>query len=363
MTVEQAQASSIEIDKTRSPLKQTAVGRDTQHSRFGIKTKLFLAFFSLAGLTVLASAIAWYVFRDIERAVTRVTVESVPGIITALSSAEKSAEIAAAAPTLMAVGNQEERVLEEAKLEERARALATQIKDLIASKVPPEKTFALSKIEQETTAKIHELNVAVEKRLRLEAERQAAVRGLSAAHANFLIAIEPLIDDFVFNLVTRGEDVTAESIKAITDLVEGNVSKIDQLFTINAEGNLAAGLLTESAQVSDPALIQPIRERFLAASATIDRSLQLLPGGPETTRLRERLERLLALGSGVDNMFDLRERTVRTASGDRRPLDSNQQQLSALKTARESVTAHTGPDDRRCCLRFGAQDREGHHKQ
>ena len=228
---------------------------------------------------MLASAIAWYVFRDIERAVTRVTVESVPGIITALSSAEKSAEIAAAAPTLMAVGNQEERVLEEAKLEERARALATQIKDLIASKVPPEKTFALSKIEQETTAKIHELNVAVEKRLRLEAERQAAVRGLSAAHANFLIAIEPLIDDFVFNLVTRGEDVTAESIKAITDLVEGNVSKIDQLFTINAEGNLAAGLLTESAQVSDPALIQPIRERFLAASATIDRSLQLLPGG------------------------------------------------------------------------------------
>jgi phosphoglycerate-specific signal transduction histidine kinase len=125
MTVEEAQASSIGIDKTRLPLKQTAVGRDTQHSRFGIKTKLFLAFFFLAGLTVLASAIAWYVFRDIERAVTRVTVESVPGIITALSSAEKSAEIAAAAPTLMAVGNQEERVLEEAKLEERARALAT----------------------------------------------------------------------------------------------------------------------------------------------------------------------------------------------------------------------------------------------
>jgi hypothetical protein len=179
------------------------------------------------------------------------------------------------------------------------------------------------------------LNVSVERRLRLEVERQAAIRGLSAAHANFLLAIEPLIDDSVFNLVTKGEDVTAESIKAITDLVEGNVSKIDQLFTINAEGNLAAGLLTESAQVSDPALIQPIRERFLAASATIDRSLQLLPGGPETTRLRERLERLLALGSGVDNMFDLGERAVRTASGDRRLLDPNQQQLSALKTAHD----------------------------
>ncbi len=333
MTVEQAQASSM----TPFRLKQTAVATDSRHFQFGIKVKLFLAFFSLAGLTALASVIAWYVFHNIDRAVTRVTVESVPGIVSALSAAEKSAEIAATAPALMAVGSQEERVLEEAKMEERARALVTLIKDLIASKLSPEKALALSKIEQEVAAKIKELNTAVERRLRFEAERQTAVRGLSAAHANFLITIEPLIDDSVFNLVARGEDVTAESIKAITDLVEGNVSKIDQLFTINAEGNLAAGLLTEAAHVSDAALIQPIRERFLAAAATVDRSLQLLPGGPETTALRERVERLLAVGTGADNMFDLRVRELRAASGDRHSLDANEQHLSALKAAHESV--------------------------
>jgi phosphoglycerate-specific signal transduction histidine kinase len=124
MTVEAAQTSSIETGTTQSCLKQTASAGDTsRRSRFGIKAKLFLAFFFLAGLTAVASAVAWYVFRDIDRAVTRVTVESIPGIITALSSAEKSAEIAAAAPALMAVGSQEERVLEQAKLEEGARAL------------------------------------------------------------------------------------------------------------------------------------------------------------------------------------------------------------------------------------------------
>src|SRR6201984_1738820 len=256
MRVEQAQASSIEINKTPSR-QHTAVVRGSQNSQFGIKAKLFLAFFSLAALTALASLVAWYVFRDIDRAVSRVTSESVPGIVIALSSAEKSAEIAAAAPALMAVGSQEERVLEEAKLEERARTLATLIKDLISSNVPPEKTLALSKIERETTTKIKELNSAVEKRLRLETERQTTIRGLSVAHANFLIAIEPLIDDSVFNLVTQGEDVTAKSIKATTNLVEGNVSKIDKLFTINAEGNLAAGLLAEAAHVSDPALLPP----------------------------------------------------------------------------------------------------------
>jgi adenylate cyclase len=326
-------ASAIDIDKTPSRFKPTAVTGNSQHFSFGIKAKLFLAFSFLAGLTVLASAVAWYVFRDIDRAVTRVTAESVPGIITALSSAEKSAEIAAAAPALMAAGSQEERVLEETKLEDRARALATLISELIASNLPPEKTSALSKIEQETTAKIRELDVAVEKRLRVETERQTALKGLSAAHATFLFAIEPLIDDSVFNLVTRGENVTAESIKAVTDLVENNVSRLDQLFTINAEGNLAAGLLTETTHVSDPALIQPIRERFLAAASTIGRRLQLLPGGREVTPLRERIERLLALGLGAENMFDLRERTLRS-SGDRHP-DTNQQQSSALKTAHE----------------------------
>ena len=89
--------------------------------------------------------------------------------------------------------------------------------------------------------------------------------------------------------------------------------------------------------MSDPALIQPIRERFLAAAATINRGLQLLPGGPETTPLRDRVERLLALGAGADNMFDLRERTLRAASGDRHSLAANEHQLSSLKTAHESL--------------------------
>jgi class 3 adenylate cyclase/phosphoglycerate-specific signal transduction histidine kinase len=331
MTLVQAHDSSIELS-----LKQSAVATGS-HVQFGIKAKLFISFFSLAALTALASAVAWYVFRDIDRAVAHITAERVPGIIAAQSSAEKSAEIAAAAPALMAVGNQEERVSEDAKLEAHARALGSLIETLVSSSVPPEKTFALSKIERETTTKIKELNSAVENRLRLEIQRQSLMRGLASAHADFLIAVEPLIDDSVFNLVTRGEDVTAENTKATTDLVEGNVSKVDQLFTINAEGNLAAGLLAEAAHVSDPALVQPIRERFLSSAATLDRSLQLLPSGPETTPLRGRVERLLALGTGVDNIFDLRERTLRTASGDRQLFAVNEQQLSLLKAAHESL--------------------------
>ena len=335
MTVEAAQALSIETNTTRSRQKQTGTDADTQRgSRFGIKAKLFLAFLFLASLTAVASAVAWYAFRDIERAVTRVSLESLPDTINALTSAEKSVEIAAAAPELMTVGSQEERVLEEAKLEERTRTLAALIDNLKASNAPHESTIALSNLEREITAKLKELNVAIEKRIRFDAERQSATRALSAAHGSFLIAVEPLIDDSVFDLVTRGEEVTAKSNKAITDLVEGNVSKIDHLFTINAEGNLVAGLLAEAAHVSDPALIQPIRERFLAAASTAERGLRGLPIEPETTPLLESARSLLALGAGPNNMFDVRERMLRTASGEPHMLEAN---LAALKTAHESL--------------------------
>jgi PAS domain S-box-containing protein len=344
MTAEAVQPMLTETDTAKPRPKPTAAAGDTQRrSRLGIKAKLFLAFCSLAGLTAVASLVAWYVFGEIDHAVTRVTVESVPGTITALNVAEKSAELVATAPALMASDSQEERVQEQAKLEERARALVALINDLKASNGAPERTIALSNIEQQITAKLNELNVAVEKRLRLEAQRQSVIRELSRAQASFVEGLEPFVDDSVFDLVMQGEDVTAKSASAITGLVEGGVSKLDQLLTINAEANLAAGLLAEAAHVDDPVLIQPIRERFLAATATIDRNLRQLLGGSEITALRERAKALLAFGAGSNNIFDVRERTLRAASGDRHSLDTDEKRLAALKTAHESLLVTLTP--------------------
>lgn len=220
-----AQPSLMETDTGLSHPKPTANAADTPPARFGIKAKLFLAFSLLACLTAVASAVAWSVFGHIDRSVTHVTVESVPGMVTALSLAEKSAELAATAPALMAVDNQEERVGEQAKLEESARALAALIDDLKASNVAPERTAALSSIEKDITAALKKLNVAVEKSLRIAAQRKAIVEQLSKTHTEFMKTLEPLVDNSVFDLVMRGEDVTAKSSNAITGLVDGGVSK------------------------------------------------------------------------------------------------------------------------------------------
>src|SRR5439155_12984477 len=96
-----------------SPSKRSKQRRRTA---LGIKAKLFLAFGAMAMLTGGASAVAWYAFSDIDRSVTRITAESVVGMAASLRLAEKSAEITATAPALIASRSEDERAKEQERL-------------------------------------------------------------------------------------------------------------------------------------------------------------------------------------------------------------------------------------------------------
>jgi class 3 adenylate cyclase/HAMP domain-containing protein len=265
-------------------------------------------------------------------------------MVDALRLAEKSAEIAATAPAIMASSTQEERILEQAKLDRRTQDLVTLIGDLAASSVAPDTTIELYHITDQISAQLAELNSAVEKRLQFKAERKVGVAALSNTHAGFLEALEPLVDDSVFDLVISGEQVTAESTRAITGLVEGGVSSLDQLLTISAEGNLVAGLLGEAAHVGNPTLLQPIRERFFAAAAAIERNLRQLPEGTEKAVLRRAAEALLVFGTGPDNIFDRRARVLRAASGDSdTPSAGQERTTTTLKAAHEAFLVTLTP--------------------
>ena len=253
---------------------------------FGVKAKLFLAFASLAMLTCGASVVAWYAFADIDRSVTRITTESIVGMAASLRLAEKSAEIAATVPALIASRNERERAQEQQKLVERLSDLSAAIHGL-KSGVAEAKLANVIEIEGKIATELKALDSAVEQRLRLGAQRRTAVANLVALHAEFQGALEPLVDDAGFDLVTTSEDLAAKSKEAIAGLVESGVDALQAFLTLGADGNLAAGLLAQAASVDDPALIQPFRERFSAAAAAIERSLGGLRESPENGRLRE----------------------------------------------------------------------------
>jgi adenylate cyclase len=317
MNESEVQASETGTRRKPVDVPSSADGlADMPRLAFGIAGKLFAAFCALAGLTVLASGVAWLAFSNIDRSVNRVTGESVPRMVIALSLAKLSAEIAATAPRINASKTQADRVREQTGLERRRRHLTSLIADLEASGAVTERIAPLSRIEEQLNGNLIELNLAVEARLRAAEQKLASLAGLSQAHSRFQETLDPLVDDSVFHLVITGEQVSAESTSMITGLVEGGVGIVDRLLTINAEGNLAVGLLAEVIHVGDPALIQPLRERFIAAAAAIDRDLRRLPPGAEVAALQKASDALLTFGRGPQNIFDLRGQELGDQAGD-----------------------------------------------
>jgi class 3 adenylate cyclase/phosphoglycerate-specific signal transduction histidine kinase len=295
----------------------------------GIKAKLFLAFGGMAMLTVGASAVAWYAFTDIDRSVTRITAESIVGMAASLRLAEKSAEITATAPALIASRSEEERAKEQERLVRRLNEISAVTEGMKITGMAEARFANLIEIEGNIATELKVLDGAVAQRLRLNAQRQTAVADLAVVETKFQNALEPLVDDASFNLVTTSEEVTAKSKEAITGMIEGGVNALQALLRLRADGNLAASLLGEAAHVDDPALIQPFRERFSAAAAAIEKSLEALPQSPENRRLREASKTLIALGRGADNVFEVRSQELRAPAETRHSLQVKREGMTA----------------------------------
>ena len=124
-----------------------------------------------------------------------------------------------------------------------------------------------------------------------------------------------LIDDAVFDTVMTSERIAQGTAGRITRLVDGGVANAQRLMEIKAEVNYASGLLAEVANVSDPDLIEPIVERFVASSAALSRNLGALPDTPETARARREVEDLLSFGRGGDNIFETRRDELTGVAG------------------------------------------------
>ncbi len=195
----------------------------------GIKAKLFLAFAGMAMLTGGASAVAWYAFTDIDRSVTRITTDSVVGMAASLHLAEKSAEITATAPALIASRSEEERAQEQERLVRRLNEIFAVTEGLKVTGVAEARFANLTEIEGNIATELKALDGAVAQRLRLSAQRETAVAELAVVQTKFQYALEPLVDDAGFNLVTTSEDVTAKSKEAITGLIEGGVNILQEI--------------------------------------------------------------------------------------------------------------------------------------
>ena len=287
--------------------RDEAEGTDKANAaRFGIKARLMLAFGAVAAMTVMAAMVGWFSYGNVESSFAQVTEKNMPAMNRALQLAAESASLSAAAPSLNAAESDAQRQAQMAALQGKTDSLRTLLDELAASSSDEARSSRTQTLAQTLTGNLDRLDQVVAERLQLEAERERTVSEIARLHKEILALTMPMIDDANFELLLGSEDSSADPAAVIDKLVNIDVEKLRALLQIVSDANLVSGLLSQAANALDVARIQPIQERFIAAEAHLQESLENLPEGEDSTQLGELLGALLGLGQGDGQVFTLR---------------------------------------------------------
>jgi class 3 adenylate cyclase len=284
------------------------VGKSSR--RFGIKAELLVAFGAMTVMTIVASLIAWLAFSEVDHAVSRITVSTVPSISRAHAIAAEVAEITATAPVLLASATQDGRAQARRALAVTEVKLQNLMREIASTEVDQDALTELRTLQNDIAANLSELDVVVEHRLALRAKIDDALARLASTHRQVLETLEPLVDDAVFDTIVNSEEITKVSTERMTRLVDVGVAKAQRLLEIKAEASYTAGLLAQVSTISDPDLIGPLYEQFVASSDSITRGLDALADTPEKARLSRQVRDLLVHVRGPDSVFEVRRREL-----------------------------------------------------
>jgi methyl-accepting chemotaxis protein len=328
--------------------KITAFGIALSQSgrKLGVRGKLFLAFGAVAGLTVLASAVAVVSYDRVGNSLQAIAGENLPAMSASLRLAKSSAEIASAAPALLSANDKKERDSEIVSLESDRRQLTKAIDEIATMPGGEAATAPLRRAAAEMANNLAQLATTVERRLSLRDERVALTAHIRQAHAALAEKVAPLADDASFDLATglqSGADFKdqKEMQQHFSDLADQKLATLQALLELRADSNLILGLLTEGAGVSSKELLPPLRDRFAAAAGHLEKSVKALKSEQATGSLSSLVAELIAYGRGDKSIFDRRSRELDAATDGEKALAANRAFASTLEKAVSELVARS----------------------
>ena len=277
-------------------------------SALGVGPKLYAAFGTIAATTVVAGALSLMAFDRTDEALHKLTHEAIPVITQSLRAARTGEQIAALAPALANVSTHEEQQQIGKVLAERLEGLEHQIAGLAEAQVQGAEDAA--RLEKDFIKTLARLDEEVASRLRLEGSRDRQVSASGQAHKALLEQLRPMIQKAGEQLIRAAEVATEKNRNGVTSLLDTEMEYLKAGLHIRSVGKELSLIVTELQLVEDPARLQPLRERFVAASESIQEALVTLPADEELQPLRDAAADLIAVGLATRNVFKLRRREL-----------------------------------------------------
>ena len=306
--------------------------RRLSQSRFHISSQIYLGLGAAVAFTVAASAIGFVSFDQVGGVQRRVNEDVVPALAAAFRLANQSSVMADDAPLLMAAPTPQ--ALEEvSRRVERDRrdfkvrlAELTELTERSGATLPAE----ISAGGAALTANLEQIERMVRQGFVLAAKRREMRAELFRLHEWLTAALVPALDDQLFYTMTGYRELGAPPDPRVRHATPEAFDHYRHLAGIRDGAAIGQQVLATVFTLGDAALLEPLRERFEAASHGIRRHLQALPPTPLNERLTPLAARLISLGNRAGGAFDLRSQELALKASEAELLEENHRLTAEL---------------------------------
>ncbi|MGB3864346.1 MAG: methyl-accepting chemotaxis protein [Xanthobacteraceae bacterium] len=292
----------------------------------GLRGRLFMAFGLVAALTVIASIIAIASYNNLGNSLGVIAEHSLPEITRSSNVIHATGDVGAAAPSLLAAANDNER-------EQAAKALVMARNELTQAigALNAADAATLNRIVQPILENLGRLQQSVAERRSIAAARRAGIADLRQTHQKLTEKLIPIADDVGFTLAmaletTADRQDLAVIRKTLLGLADNELGALQAVLALRAESNLLLGILVEAADLASADLLPPVRDRFNATARRLVKAAATLQDA-ESAKL---VDRLVAIGRGNGNIFDLKLKEIAAVKTGADVVEQNRELTSQL---------------------------------
>ncbi len=262
-----------------------------------ISTQLQLVIAGAVALTLAASLVGWFSFGRVSEAQSRVNDASLPEITNAFHVAESAGVLVAAAPRLTSASADDFADVV-AEIDDARRAFDEELATLERGGSDEERLDRIRTQANKLVANIDTIESEMPGVFDLEARSSKLRQDLTAVQNELDGVLIPALDDQLFYLMTGYTSLDAPPASLEESFSGDQIIEYRRLAELQGALSIAAQVLSSAFTVSEPALVEPLRERFEAEFAAFR--------GAESTFLGQVSEELLAsLSPLADRLYDL----------------------------------------------------------
>ena len=290
--------------------------RADQRRRSGIKSKMLIAFGTVAALPCIAAVVGWMSYGAVRGHVADITGTQVPVLSAAHGLATTTARVLALGPLIDAASSEEDLVRLRGAVAAQRAELDSQLARLADGHGDIGRMGELAATARSLLGTIDALGAATGRRLSLQEQRSARLAELSDAHARLLAALKPDMQasrEQLAQAIAAMVEATSHSSEAIGGELGQTVIPLFQLR--GAEAALTKALLIGAFE-TDRSKVMSLSTDFDSALSDLQGALRPLAKSEAATSVVAAINELAAYGDGDKSVYTRRVRQLTPGIGE-----------------------------------------------